>query len=86
MSTVKFKRLPAHYAAWLMPLILSVMMSGIVSFIATLKHVGPVEGLVLRWLEAWEISWLIAFPTLLLVLPVVRRIVSVLVEPVPPTS
>lgn len=86
MSTVKFKRLPAHYASWLMPLILSVTMSGIVSFIATLKHVGAVDGLMLSWLEAWEISWLIAFPTLLLVLPVVRRIVSVLVEPTPPAS
>jgi hypothetical protein len=29
---------------------------------------------------AWFLSWLVAFPTLLLVLPVVRRIVGLVVQ------
>ena len=37
---MKFKRLPARYGALLMPLTLSLLMSGVVSFIATLKSVG----------------------------------------------
>jgi hypothetical protein len=32
-------------------------------------------------MSAWVISWLIAFPTLLLVLPVVRKITAILVQP-----
>ncbi|MFX8930073.1 DUF2798 domain-containing protein, partial [Acinetobacter baumannii] len=30
---------------------------------------------------AWAISWIIAFPTLLLVLPIVRKITTLLVQP-----
>ncbi|WP_411970259.1 DUF2798 domain-containing protein [Mesorhizobium sp. BH1-1-4] len=32
-------------------------------------------------MTAWGLSWLVAFPTLILVLPMVRRIVGVLCEP-----
>ena len=84
MPALKFKRLPARYAALLMPLILSLLMSAVVSFIATLKTVGMTAEVVGLWLDAWRISWLIAFPTLLIVLPFVRRIVALLVEPAAP--
>jgi hypothetical protein len=39
-----------------------------------------VPGLLHVWLGAWGLSWLVAFPTLLLVLPVVRRATDALVE------
>jgi len=32
------------------------------------------------WLHAWGLSWLVAFPVLLCVLPLVRRIVMALVQ------
>jgi hypothetical protein len=32
-------------------------------------------------LRAWGASWLVAFPSLLIVMPVVRRIVAAIVEP-----
>jgi hypothetical protein len=86
MLTFKLRRLPARYAGLLMPFLLSLLMSGIVSFIATLKTAGIQDGLVMLWLGAWEVSWLIAFPTLLLILPLVRRIVSLLVEPASPSE
>ncbi len=65
----------------MMPLILSVFMTAIVSFIATVKTIGVSENIVALWLSAWQVSWVIAFPTLLVVLPLVRRIVALLVEP-----
>lgn len=81
---MKLKRLPARYAALLMPLALSLLMSAVVSFIATLKSVGMVSDIASLWLGAWEVSFLIAFPTLLVVLPLVRRFVALLVEPAAP--
>jgi hypothetical protein len=84
MPVLKLKRLPARYGALLMPLILSLLMSAIVSFIATLKAAGMTPDVVGLWLGAWQISWLIAFPTLLIVLPFVRWIVALLVEPAAP--
>ena len=80
-TTRKRGRLPARYAAFLNPLVLSLLMTFIVSFISTLKSLGLQPGLPAVWLTAWGLSWLVAFPTLLLVLPMVRRIVGWLCEP-----
>lgn len=74
------KKLPAKAAAWLMPLLLSLFMSGLVSLIATLHANGLNMDSVQRWPSAWLFSWIVAFPVLLLVLPVVRKLVGWLTE------
>jgi len=81
---MRIKRLPARYGTLLMPFTLSLLMSAIVSFIATLKSVGMVSNITSLWLGAWQVSFLIAFPALLVVLPLVRRFVALFVEPVVP--
>ena len=75
------RKLPARYAAILSPLVLSLLMTFIVSLISTLKSLGFHPNLAAIWMTAWGLSWLVAFPTLLLVLPLVRRIVGWLCEP-----
>ena len=55
-------------------------MSGVVSGVATAKSVGLELNAVSAWLGAWGTSWVIAFPTLLLALPVVRRLVGIFVH------
>jgi hypothetical protein len=74
-------KLPARYAAFIMPLALSVLMTFVVSAISTLKSLGPTPAFIATWRAAWAVSWLVAFPTLLAVLPLVRRIVALVVEP-----
>ena len=78
---MKLSRLPAKYGALLTPLILSIIMTFIVSLIATAKAVGISDFSAREWMSAWGLSWMVAFPTLLLVLPLVRRIVGLLVAP-----
>lgn len=73
-------KLPARYAGVVMPLLLSVLMTFIVLMVSTLRSIGPVPGFARLWLGSWAISWLIAFPTLLLVLPVVRRATAAVVR------
>lgn len=77
------RRLPPRYATFVMPLVLSVLMSLIVSGVSTLKSLGVGAAFFSTWPIAWFLSWLVAFPALLLVLPLVRRIVSLVVEPAP---
>lgn len=74
-------RLPARYAVLVMPLLLSILMTFIVSMVSTLRSIGLAPGFVSIWLGAWALSWLVAFPTLLVVLPLVRRATAALVEP-----
>lgn len=73
-------KLPARYANLVMPLLLSVLMTFIVSMVSTLRSIGVAPNLLQVWLGAWAISWLIAFPTLLLVLPIVRKATSAVVR------
>lgn len=64
-----------------MPLLLSLLMTFIVSLISTVRAVGLSVDLPRLWVGAWALSWVVAFPTLLLVLPLVRRLTAALVEP-----
>jgi hypothetical protein len=73
-------KLPARYAPIVMPLVLSVLMTFVVSAISTLRSLGPTPAFVATWPAAWAISWLVAFPTRLALLPLVRRIVAFAVE------
>jgi hypothetical protein len=74
-------RLPARYAVLVMPLLLSILMTFIVSMVSTLRSIGLAPGFFAIWLGAWGLSWLVAFPTLLVVLPLVRKATAALVEP-----
>lgn len=73
-------KLPSRYGAFVMPLLLSIFMTCIVSLISTLKGIGPSPQFVSKWLGAWGISWLIAFPVLLLALPIVRKMTTAIVR------
>ena len=75
------RRLPARFAGVVMPFVLSILMTFIVSGISTLKSVGAAPAMPAAWMGAWGVSWLIAFPALLVLLPIVRRIVGLVVEP-----
>lgn len=69
------RKLPAKYAAVLVPLVLTGVMTCIVSGIATVRALGPGLEMLRPWLEAWLISWATAFPLMTVLLPVVRRLV-----------
>lgn len=73
------RRLPASAATWLTPLMLSLVMTFVVSLVSTLVGVGWTAATLSTWLRAWGISWAIAFPTLLVMLPLVRKATAALV-------
>lgn len=62
-------------------MILSGLMTLIVSGISTLRVLGPTPAFLQSWPSAWGLSWLIAFPVLLLALPLARRLSAMLVAP-----
>jgi hypothetical protein len=72
--------MPARLAPVLFGFVLSGMMSFLVSGIATVRTAGLVEGFVGLWTNAWLPSWLVAFPVVLVVAPVARRLVGLVVK------
>lgn len=75
-----FPKLPQRALIFLVPFFLSLVMSGIVSFISTVKALGFSWLLVSPWLTSWGISWAIAFPTVLFILPFARKLSLLLVR------
>ena len=50
------------------------------NLISTLRSTGLSPGMLQMWLGSWALSWVVAFPTLLLVLPLVRRATAAIVD------
>jgi len=75
-----FAKIHPKHLAWLMPLILSGIMSGAISCFNMLLNNGFVSGFFSMWLHAWSLSWLMAFPLILIMLPLVRRVLMKFVD------
>lgn len=73
--------IPSRFAPALFGFILSGLMSCIVSGIATVRAIGLTDGAGAAWMSAWVFSWLVAFPTVLIVAPMTQRLVAWLVRP-----
>jgi len=73
--------IPARYAPVLFGLILSWLMSAIVSAIATFRVIEAGAPFFAQWFGSWMSSWAVAFPVVLVVGPVTRRIVAKLTRP-----
>lgn len=74
-------KLPAQHAPKLLAFFTSLIMSFIMSMVITFLNLGWVDDFLVRWMNAWASSFLIAFPTILLVLPIARNIVARLTAP-----
>ena len=72
--------IPSRFAPFLFGFILSGLMSFVVSGISTFRNAGLIDGYLGLWIGAWLPSWLFAFPIVLVVAPLARRIVGGLVR------
>ncbi len=73
--------LPDRYEHVAFGLLLSGMMSFLVSGFSTLLAVGLSAHFPATWMRAWLPSWALAFPVVLFVAPLVRRIIHRIVIP-----
>ena len=69
-----------RFAPIMFGFLVSGLMSLIVSGIATMRAIGWDVGFSASWMNAWIISWAIAFPTILIVSPIVRRFVAAITK------
>ncbi|WP_105405225.1 DUF2798 domain-containing protein [Neorhizobium sp. T7_12] len=73
--------IPVRLIPAIFGLVLSCLMSLLISGVSTLRSAGPIDGFFGIWMGAWLPSWIIAFPVVLVVAPLARRIVSNLAKP-----
>lgn len=63
----KYKRV---VFAFFMAICMSCIMSGVISFV----NVGSTSGFFLVWMKAWCLGFTVAFPSILLLVPVATRL------------
>lgn len=79
----RLRKLPSRAAGILLPFILTTIMTFFVSGISTVRGVGLGPDFFRIWMQAWGLSLAFAFPIVLFVLPLSRKIVARMVEPPP---
>lgn len=71
--------IPKKYGPLLFGAILSGLMSLLVSGISTFRAVGPAKIFLSLWASAWLTAWLVAFPTVVIIAPLARKVVQCLI-------
>ncbi len=69
-------RIPARFAPVVFGALLSAIMVCVVSAFVLLINQGIQPGFFAQWLRSCAMTWLVAFPTVTLVAPMVRRVVG----------
>ena len=69
-------RIPARFAPILFSALLSIIMVGIVSAIVLALSQGLHQGFLWQWITSCVKTWPVAFPTVTVIAPWVRRVVG----------
>ncbi len=60
--------------------VMSLFMSCIISLIICIYNVGLGNNVIVTWLNAWLLSFVVSFPTIILLSPIVYRVVNLVVS------
>ena len=73
--------LPKRFEMVAFGFLLSAFMSFLITGVATFLTLGLSPEFLSHWFSAWLPSWAVAFPTVLVVAPFVRRVLGRIVKP-----
>jgi len=59
---------------------MALLMSCIMSFVISLFNVGMVANIITIWLQAWGFAFVVAFPVVIIISPLVHKLVSIVLH------
>lgn len=68
------------YAPYVFSFFMSLLMSGVMSLVISGFNVGWGDNIVTIWLKAWMFAFAVAFPTIIVVTPLVRMLVTLVLK------
>jgi hypothetical protein len=74
------KVIDKKYQSLVFAFFMALLMSCIMSFVVSVFNVGLVNDIVHIWLKAWGFAFIVAFPTVTLVAPVVRKLTGLVLR------
>lgn len=70
------KRIHHRHAPRLLAFFTSLMMSWLMSCVITMINIGIPDDFFQRWMAAFGLAFSVAFPAILIVMPIARRLVD----------
>ena len=69
-----------QYSSYVFSFFMALLMSGIMSFAISVFNLGLPANILVLWLKAWAMAFVIALPAIIMVTPLVRKLVSMVIE------
>ncbi|MGI5307926.1 DUF2798 domain-containing protein [Rheinheimera sp. WS51] len=76
----EFLMISAKHHKLVFSFFMSLLMSCIMSFVISVFNVGLVSNIIAIWLQAWSFAFIVAFPTIIIVSPVVHKLVALVLR------
>ncbi|MFK3858274.1 DUF2798 domain-containing protein [Pseudoalteromonas rhizosphaerae] len=70
----------AKYRTVVFAFFMALFMSGFMSLVISIFNVGLIDNIVSIWFAAWAFAFCVAFPTVILVAPVVHKLTTKIVR------
>lgn len=77
---MEIKLIPKKYTPYVFSFFMALLMSCIMSLVISIFNVGLAENILSIWLKAWGFAFIVAFPIVTFISPIVRKLVSLVVE------
>ena len=74
------KKIPKKYTELLFAFVMSLLMAFLMSGVLTVVFAGVNKQFLAHWMNGFVHAWPIAFPSILVIAPLVRKIVTALTE------
>jgi len=68
------------YTSYVFSFFMALLMSCLMSLVISIFNVGLVDDIISIWLKAWVFGFSVAFPTVIIVSPAVRKLVNLVVD------
>lgn len=65
-----------RYEFYIFSFLVTMFMSFVISGVLVVVNLGIVDSFLIIWLHAWWKAWLVAFPSVLFIIPVVRKLMA----------
>ena len=59
---------------------MALLMSCVMSLIISIFNVGLVSNIIYIWMKAWAVAFMFAFPTVIVVSPLVHKLVNLVLK------
>ena len=72
--------IPQKYTPYVFSFFMALLMSCIMSFVICVYNFGLVDNIISIWLQAWWFAFMVAFPIVIVVSPLVGKLVVLVVN------